>query len=412
MKNLKILIIEDNKINCDIITEVVRLQGHTPMGFTDAQKAIQEINTAKPDVILMDIMMPGVDGLDLCRKIREDKSLDHIKIIICTAKNYMSDRRMAVESGADGYIVKPFNKDSVKKIEAIVHEEIKIKFWGVRGTLPVSHRRSTKYGGNTSCVSVTFPDNSIWIFDAGSGIKFLSEDIMKSGIEKQKIKIFISHPHWDHINALPFFAPLYIPGNKIEIYGPKCYGKSIEELVFSQMDDIHFPITTEEMGAEIAYTDLQEGSYKFGKVELQTILLTHPGNCLGYRINYGGLSLCYCTDNELYLPDSPSYSEDIFSNLVNFTKETNLLITDTTYADETYQKKIHWGHSCVSRVADLACKSQCETLAIFHHDPEQTDSDIDAKLNCAKKVIEKSQAKVQCFAPVEEEVFRLKSNKD
>ena len=172
------------------------------------------------------------------------------------------------------------------------------------------------------------------------------------------MKIFITHPHWDHINALPFFTPLYVPGNSIEILGPAHSDVSMGDLMGAQMDSLYFPITMEEFGASVTFRDLREETVTFGEVTVSSMLLSHPGNCLGYRVAFRDKSICYITDNEIFPAGLPQRNEHYIKLLTDFVAGSDILITDTTYRDKDYQSKIGWGHSCVSEVADLGHNAQ------------------------------------------------------
>ena len=166
-------------------------------------------------------MMPGMDGFELTRALRARPELAAIKIVILSAKSYDFDRRRAKEMGADGYITKPIHIETfLQSIYDCVSERIALHYWGVHGTLPAPGPAYTRYGGNTPCVSVAISGEPLYIFDCGSGIKQLSDHVMRAGAERFSGRIFISHTHWDHINTVPFFAPLYLRGNQIEIFGP------------------------------------------------------------------------------------------------------------------------------------------------------------------------------------------------
>jgi phosphoribosyl 1,2-cyclic phosphodiesterase len=224
---------------------------------------------------------------------------------------------------------------------------------------------------------------------------------------KLEAKIFISHPHWDHINALPFFVPLYIPGNEFEILGASHPHRTVRELISAQMDDIYFPITIKDFGSHVLFRDLNEETIDIDDITIKTKLLCHPGNCLGYRVEYEGRSVCYVTDNELFLPDSPHYDVHYVSQLTAFLNKADVLITDCTYTDEEYKRKVGWGHSCVNQVAKLAHDAGVETLYLFHHDPDQNDDAIDAKLEMAARALESMGSKTKCVAPAETDVVKL-----
>jgi phosphoribosyl 1,2-cyclic phosphodiesterase len=228
-----------------------------------------------------------------------------------------------------------------------------IQFWGVRGTVPVSGKKTVHYGGNTCCVSLLV-GHDLFIFDGGTGIRELSNYLIKQKKLPLSAKIFISHPHWDHINGLPFFCPFYMKNNEFEIICSDHPGYSLEEVIFNQMNPLYFPVSNKEFLANIKFRPIKAESFMLEDVHVQSIYLTHRGLCLGYRIDYNNKSFCYITDNELYLETSPDYSKNDFEKLVEFIRGSNFLVIDSTYADEEYVSKENWGHSCISRVVALA----------------------------------------------------------
>jgi len=167
-----------------------------------------------------------------------------------------------------------------------------------------------------------------------------------------------------------------------------------------QSTQVRSTITTREFAANVQYRDLAEGEHDIGGVRVRTMLLSHPGNCLGYRLEYAGRRLCYVTDNELYPKDSPFPSDEYVERLVDFCRDANVLITDCTYADEEYARHMHWGHSSVSQVAELAWRACVRSLYLVHHGPGQNDVAIDAKLARAQAWLAERGAGTQVAAPV------------
>jgi ribonuclease BN (tRNA processing enzyme) len=239
------------------------------------------------------------------------------------------------------------------------------------------------------------------IFDCGSGVKKLSDHLLSSGEARLSARIFISHTHWDHINTIPFFAPLYARGNQIEVFGPYQGDLTIERAISAQMESVYFPVTIREFGARLVFRDLREETLEFGPVRIDTMLLRHPGYCLGYRITSRGRRICYITDNELYQPDDTRHDTRYVAQLADFVRGADVLITDTTYRDHEYPSKVDWGHSSVSQVADLAARAEVKRLHLFHHDPDQTDDDIDLKLVETRVQLAKLGSAIVCEAPAE-----------
>jgi phosphoribosyl 1,2-cyclic phosphodiesterase len=400
-------VIDDDSFTLTLVERFLTDAGARVTSSDDSELAFRQIIRDPPDCVITDLMMPKLDGYGLCAELRQHPSLRQLKIIVLSSKSYDFDQRRARQVGADGYIVKPVSKNSfLEQIQSIVGSRITLRYWGVRGTLPVPGPKSLRYGGNTSCVTTGFSDGRIFIFDAGSGIRNLGHHLLRKG-GRISGKIFISHPHWDHINALPFFTPLYVQGNEFEVLGPMHSDKHMRELIGDQMDGIYFPVTMREFGASVTFRDLREETLQFGDVEVATMLLTHPGACLGYRIRHGGKTIAYITDNELYLPDSPRHDPHFVTRLVAFIEGADVLITDTTYTDEGYKSKVGWGHSCIGQAVKLAHAAQVGALHLFHHDPDDTDDHIDAKLEAARRALEALGSAVPVIAPAEGDELQL-----
>lgn len=173
------------------------------------------------------------------------------------------------------------------------------------------------------------------------------------------------------------------------------------------MDDVFFPFLVTDMGASITFRDVGEEKITIDDdIVVETMLLSHPGNCLGYRVTFGGKSVCYVTDNELYTEESGFQNPSFESKLIDFIKGADILITDTTYFDEEYETKVHWGHSPVGRVVEIAAAAKIKHLHLFHHDPDQFDTDIDRKLDVARKMMAGLGADTYVEAPAEGSTYK------
>lgn len=401
-KKLHFFIVDDDKTTIGIYTQLLEAAGHKVTSTSFSSNACKQIIELQPDCVLSDLTMPDVDGLELFLQLRKQEAFKQPVFIIITGKHFAYDQKRAYELGVDGYLTKPINPETfLSDISDILNHTMTVQFWGIRGTLPVPGRKTVRYGGNTNCVTLCFAQKEFFIFDAGTGIKELSNHLVQRNRFPMSAKIFISHPHYDHINGIPFFVPFYIPGNEFEILGTNHHDISIEKLFAGQMDNIYFPITVKEFAAKLVYRSLKEETFHIGELKIQTILLNHPGRCLGYRVQYKKKSFCYVTDAELYLEDSPHYSQHEVERLIEFIQDTNLLVIDTTYTDEEYVKKVGWGHSSVTRIVDIADRAKVKVLCLYHHDPDQFDDDIDLKLQQARDILKKRNSKTKCIAPRE-----------
>jgi len=403
----RFVVIDDDPAELEWMTKALRAAGHEVTPCNDSRAALALIVEIRPDCVIADLMMPEIDGLEILVRVRRQPEVAATKVLIVSGKIYDFDEARARRLGADGYLKKPLDAERVlAAIMTMMLDEVIVNYWGVRGTLPTSGKGTIKYGGDTSCVTVEFPTGDLVIFDAGTGIRVLGEHLMRLG-KRVSARLFISHPHWDHINALPFFAPLYVPGNDFTMLGPAQATLGMADLISAQMEGVYFPITVREWGANVQYRDMREETIALGDIVVRARLLSHPGYCLGYRLEYHGRSVCYVTDNELFLPDHPAHNAFYVEQLTRFIRGADLLITDTTYTDEAYASKIGWGHSCVSQVVALAHSAQVARLHLFHHDPSEDDAAIDRKLEQAREMGRKLATRTEISAPAQGTVLHL-----
>ena len=295
---------------------------------------------------------------------------------------------------------------------------MKIKFWGVRGSIPCPGPKTVKYGGNTACLEIWFEDiERLIIIDAGSGIRELGNDIMTRDLVKKGIKteILLTHTHWDHIMGFPFFTPIYIPGAKLKIFGPVTYeNETLAETVGGQLTYRYFPVRQAELASEIEYISLKEEKVDLGDgINLTTKYLNHPVLCLGYRLEYKGKIFCTAYDTEPFRnvfcndPNDPSYDEDMFregeesareenQRLEDFFTGADLLIYDAQYTREEYQStKVGWGHSSIEQAIEFSERSDVKRVALFHHEPIRTDREIDELTE--KHCIPKKKSGIEVF---------------
>ncbi len=284
---------------------------------------------------------------------------------------------------------------------------MKIKFWGVRGSIPSPGTEYVKYGGNTLCVELYLDDiDRRIIIDAGSGLRLLGNHLITEGFSAGSLEadIFLTHTHLDHIIGFPFFGPIFQAGTRLKIYGPvTCEDDTLEAVIGGQLSYRYFPVRQEELTARIEYLNLKEGCFDLGDgVQLITKYLNHPLLCLGFRFEYKGKICCTAYDTEpfqnLFItdPQDPAYDEimahqgeaaarDENHRLEDFFDGADLLIHDAQYTQQEYETdKRGWGHSPIEYAIEAAMRSQVKRLALFHHDPMRTDAQLDelAKLLC------------------------------
>eukprot|EP00899_Mesostigma_viride_P006217 jgi/Mesvir1/15597/Mv03207-RA.3 len=264
---------------------------------------------------------------------------------------------------------------------------MKLRFWGTRGSISKAGASTLKYGGSTSCVEIRSSRGTLIILDCGTGALALGDALQKKGGPITGY-IFISHTHWDHIQGLPFFTPLFVPGNTFHIFGPKGLDKCLKQTLEGQMQYSYFPVTADAFGAVVKYHDIVEESFMVEDVRISTHYLNHPALTLAYRVECDGASVVYCTDHEMYDRSlaggsypAPGSADDLHCS---FFRGCSLLIHDSQYTKEEYQEKVGWGHSTWEYVIHMAAWAQVGIVALFHHDPRRSDEQVDAILAAAR----------------------------
>jgi len=259
---------------------------------------------------------------------------------------------------------------------------MRIKFYGVRGSLPVSGKEFLKYGGNTTCIKMFRENvNRVAIIDAGTGIRKLGKEIIETGLHQNVINILFSHFHWDHIQGLPFFAPAYNSNQKIGILvmGKQRKFKDLKEIFSLQMQKEYFPIGLETMGAQFEF--LSYGDKETLYEANVTVTPQHHlfwGGSYGLRIDDAAASLVVCTDIE--------HVDGIDENIVNLAMNADLLIHDGQYTSDEYQKHKGWGHSSWEQAVEVAIRAKVKKLIITHHDPDHDDDFLDSMENECQKI--------------------------
>ena len=267
-----------------------------------------------------------------------------------------------------------------------------VKFWGTRGSIPTPASWTRVYGGNTPCVEVRF-GGTVFICDAGSGIRELGKDLLTRQPPPKELHLLISHTHWDHIQGFPFFAPVYTAATQIHVYGRHGGEISPYQLLSGQMSSDYFPVSFRDLGASIVDDHLDHGQRLIDGVRVRSFALNHPGGCLGYSFEKEGRKILYATDNELEIgpwdvfpdPGNAGALRRIPAKLLQAAQGADLLILDAQYDDQEYATKRKWGHSSCYSATDLAVQAKAKSLALFHHDPESTDRSIDEKVQACRE---------------------------
>jgi len=252
---------------------------------------------------------------------------------------------------------------------------MRVRFWGVRGSIAVPGPNTVRYGGNTTCIEVILNGGERLILDAGTGIFPLARSLTSE--MPLSAGIFISHTHWDHIQGLPFFTPLFVPGNRIGIYGAfdAESGHGIDDILSVQMQPRFYPVGESDLKANVRYFSLQDGEQvRVGEAVVTPVMMNHPVIDFGYRIEADGQSLFFTGDHE---PTDVEQSDDERHAIIEAIRGVDMLIADSAYTEDELASKRGWGHGTHDRSIDLAKAAGVKTLVMTHHEPTRTDDELD-----------------------------------
>ncbi len=250
---------------------------------------------------------------------------------------------------------------------------MEITFYGVRGSIASPGTRTATVGGNTSTIEVVCGERRI-VLDAGTGLRELGQRLLATGASRE-LTLLLSHYHWDHIQGLPFFAPLYMPGTRLEVVGQRSGLHGVREALAHQMTAPVFPVPFSDIAAALVPREVRpRDTFALGDdVVIKVARGNHPGGVLAYRIEFAGVSLVYATDTEHYACVDPE--------LRALAEGATLLVYDAQYTVDEYRggsgpSRVGWGHSTNVAAAELARACGASALALFHHDPARDDAGV------------------------------------
>lgn len=249
---------------------------------------------------------------------------------------------------------------------------MRARLWGTRGSIAAAGPGTVKYGGDTSSIEVTASSGAKLLLDAGSGARPLGVACER----RDRIDILLSHLHMDHVQGLPFFAPLLDPGVEVHIWGPISTTRTLRERLSRYLSPPLFPVRVRDL-PNVEFHDVVPGEFTIDSIRVTADLVTHPGATLGYRLTEDGASLTYIPDHEPAMgnggfPDEPSWISGY-----SLAAGADVLIHDAQYTDEEYSMRVGWGHTSITHLAAFAELTSVARLVTFHHDPGHTDDMLD-----------------------------------
>jgi phosphoribosyl 1,2-cyclic phosphodiesterase/DNA-binding NarL/FixJ family response regulator len=425
-KKPKLLIAEPSSLTLREIFKSPLIDHFTIETAANGPECIQLLETFKPDLLVVELLLPKMHGIEILKYLKIDPNFASIGVIVTSSLQMLQNYNAAIDLGALYFLPKPYTHQQLfhlierffdKNLSpdpftplitpidalAIFHPNQSdpssphIKFWGTRGSCPVSGAQYLQYGGNTCCLEIRDKDVVV-IIDAGSGIRELGEHL---NINPNKpLPILLSHTHWDHIIGFPFFGPAYDPRHQLDIYSPIGYQKEAEALFHDMLAYGYFPIRLEEMRSKLTFKELRDSSsLKFGSYVISCHYANHPGPTLCFKIKTPKKTIGYVTDNEILIgyhgdpltieKEHPLFDQHL--SLLHFLDDCDILIHEAQYLPKEYLFKAGWGHSSANNVvALLRHLKNCKEWIICHHDPKHTDEDLNKKAQLHKDLVEQA----------------------
>jgi len=386
-------------------------------------EAAEKIEHFQPDLILLELLLPQKHGIEILKTLRSQAHTQHVGVIITSLHPLMQNYHAALKEGANYFLSKPFSSETFfrlvkrffegtlspdpftglsSKMEEGEHCYLPkihtppsyLKFWGTRGSIPVSGAEHVRFGGNTVCLEVRHGEDLL-IIDAGTGIRPFGHFL--EGNLPQRIHLLIGHTHWDHIIGFPFFSPIYTRKCDIHLWSPIGFEKSTKELFFDMLAYAYFPIRLDDIEARIFFNDLrEENPFSIGNIHINTHYAFHPGSTLCFKLKIAGKTVGYATDNEVLLGyhghpyhiDKHHPLLNPYQKLIDFYQNCDILIHEAQYFPLEYQSRVGWGHSSLSNAAVVVKHCNVKEWIVTHHDPKHTDEELLTKFQMLKDIAE------------------------
>ncbi|MBS0621003.1 MAG: response regulator [Verrucomicrobia bacterium] len=388
-------------------------------------ECLTKIDTWKPDLLIIELHLPQIHGIEILRKIKSDPRTKEIGVIITSSYAMIQNYKAAVKQNCNYFLEKPFDGNLFSLIKNFFEGKLQIapfsgktpthmigkhcylpcvhapnsyiKFWGTRGSNPVSGPDYVRFGGNTACLEVRCGSDLI-IIDAGTGIRPLGNLLADEGIKH--VHLLIGHTHWDHLAGFPFFEPIYNAKCQVTIWTPIGFEKSTRELFTEMLAYAYFPVRLDDMQGNLNFKDIIEGEpIQFGSITVTTTYAYHPGATVCFKISMSGKTIGYATDNEFLMgyhgtPHQITKNHALlapYKKMLQFFKGCDLLVHEAQYTPVEYQTKVGWGHSSITNATILMKHVEAHEWILTHHDPKHTDADLLKKIQLQYDILDDCQ---------------------
>ena len=391
---VKVLVVDDDDIAGGLSRDILAEAGFEADLQLNSLKALDQIRANRYPLVVLDILMPGLDGLTLCHQIKSDAELKETKVVMVSGKSFEADKQRAAQYGASLFIEKPYNVDLfVQQIQEVLGRPtgpqaaanapkaetlasrapaVSLTVWGCRSG-GAGAAGASRYGRRTSCLSLDLGEHLL-IFDGGTGLAELGR-ALEADQARKEAWLFLSHFHDDHVQGLPAFAPAARQGFMLHVAGAHEPDKTLEQHVAAAFQSA--PATIPGVNAEIDLYELLEDSYDIlPGVKLTAFYANHPGTTLGFIVEAKNRRIVYCPDSELY-GETATALQDYDEKLARLCRGADLLIHDGRYSAEDYRTLRNRGHSSAASAVDFAGRADIKKLLLWHHETSYTDEQLD-----------------------------------
>jgi phosphoribosyl 1,2-cyclic phosphodiesterase/CheY-like chemotaxis protein len=407
---VKVLVVDDDDIAGGLSRDLLAEAGFEADLQLNSLKALDQIRANRYPLVVLDILMPGLDGLTLCHQIKSDAELKDTKVVMVSGKSFEADKQRAAQYGASLFIEKPYNVDlfiqqiqevmgrptgpqaaaAAPKAETLASKApvMNLTVWGCRSGGPAGAGPS-RYGRKTSCLSLDLGEHFL-IFDAGTGLADLGKTLAADPARKEAW-LFLTHFHDDHVQGLPAFAPAAKQGFLLHVAGAHEPDKTLEQHVATAFQSA--PATIPGVSAEIDLYDLLEDTYEIlPGVKLTSFYSNHPGITLGFILEAKNRKVAYVPDSECY-GETATAMQDYDEKLSRLVRGSDLLIHDARYTTEDYRTLRNRGHSGAASIVDVAGRSDVKRLLLWHHETSYSDEALDQLgAKAAQQAVDKAYA--------------------
>ena len=280
---------------------------------------------------------------------------------------------------------------------------MKVTFWGTRGSIPSPGPETVRVGGNTTCLEVSLSGKTRIIVDAGTGIRALGLELIKTE-NPAPIILLLTHSHWDHLAGFTFFNPAYHPAFDISVYGNEMAMNVLQRDIFDRHDNRYFPVNMNDFRANISFNRVLPESLDIAGIKIHSMNLNHPGNGFAFRFSYKSSKVAFITDNEI---GKHYQGGNTRRELIEFCREVDILIHDAQYLPSEINTHRGWGHSTFEEIIDVAREAGIHKVFLTHHDPERNDTECDKLLDAARKHTTVNGSDIECYLAIEGQSFTL-----